>query len=115
MADLWGAKQIVGEWDDDKGLSACLVFNDKLQIGTGKMSFKRITLSNLLGQNPAYVRSSRLKGGRSKFFSQYTKRHQVSLIQKYARYTVKENLRYSVIRILCSLHIDKAIKNLLKK
>lgn len=115
LADLWGAKQIVGKWDDDKGLSACLVFNDKLQIGTGKINIKRITLPDLLRQNPAYIRSSRLKGGRSKFFSQYMKQHQVNLIQKYSKYTVKENLRYSMIRFLCNLHIDRAIKKLLKK
>lgn len=115
LADLWGAKQVVSEWADDKGLSACLVFDDKLQIEAGQINLKEIALDDVLGQNPAYVRSSRLKGGRSKFFAKYVKRHRVSLIQKYSKYTMMENFRYSMIHVLCYLGIDRVIKEILKR
>lgn len=113
LADLWGAKQIVGEWDDDKGLSACLVFDDKLEI-KGKY-FQSITLSDVLWQNPEYVRPSKIKGGRTAFFNNYRNAHQINLINKYSKYTIKEKVRYSTIKCLNKMHLVEIIKKILKR
>ena len=115
LADFWGARDYVGDFDDDQGLSAVLIYHDKLNIASLDMDFRPTTMNKILSQNPAIVKSSRMKGGRAKFFARYEKSHQVKLINKYTKYTLKENLRYSSIKILANLHLVGLLKSILRK
>lgn len=115
LADFWGARDFVGDFEDDRGLSAVLVYHGKLNIESMDMDFRPIAMGNILAQNPAVVKSSRMKGGRAKFFSKYQKLHQVELINRYSKYTWKENVRYSSIKLLATLHLVDFAKNILRK
>lgn len=115
MADFWGAKAFVGDFDDDKGMSALLVHQDKLCVEGLDMECRTIELANVLAQNPAVVKSSRMKGGRSQFFRKYMINHEIDLIRRYSRYTWKESLRYSCIAVLARLHLVEIIKKILRK
>lgn len=115
LADFWGANEYMGDLDDDKGVSALLVYNDKLSVESLAMELTPITMNNILTQNPAAVKSSKMKGGRTAFFKKYSKTHQLDLIKKYSKYTLKENIRYSTIKLLDSLHLVEIIKSILGK
>lgn len=82
LADFWGASTYVGDFDDDKGLSAVLVYKNKVNIESLDMAFKVVGLNDILSQNPAVIKSSRMKGGRDKFFQHYNRGHQVDLINR---------------------------------
>ena len=115
LADFWGASTYVGDFDDDKGLSAVLVYKNKVNIESLDMAFKVVGLNDILSQNPAVIKSSRMKGGRDKFFQHYNRGHQVDLINRYSKYTIKENIRYTTIKLLVGLHLDKFIKKVIGK
>lgn len=115
LADFWGASTYVGDFDDDKGLSAVLVYKNKVNIESLSMAFKIVGLNDVLSQNPAVIKSSRKKGGRNKFFQHYNRGHQVDLINRYSKYTMKENIRYTAIKLLVGLHLDKFIKKVIGK
>lgn len=115
LADFWGASTYVGDFDDDKGLSAVLVYTNKVNIESLGMAFKVVNLNDVLSQNPAVIKSSRKKGGRNKFFQHYNREHQVDLINRYSKYTIKENIRYTAIKLLVGLHLDKFIKKVIGK
>lgn len=115
LADFWGASTYVGDFDDDKGLSAVLVYKNKVNIESLDMGFKVVGLNDILSQNPAVIKSSRMKGGRDKFFQHYNRGHQVDLINRYSKYTIKENIRYTTIKLLVGLHLDKFIKKVIRK
>ncbi len=115
LADFWGASTYIGDFDDDKGLSAVLVYHDKLNIDSLDMEFQPISMGNILAQNPAVVKSSRMKGGRDEFFRKYEKTHQMELVHKYSKYTWKEIIRYSSIKLLVGLHLVDLIKCILRK
>ena len=85
LADFWGASTYVGDFDDDKGLSAVLVYKNKVNIESLDMAFKVVGLNDILSQNPAVIKSSRMKGGRDKFFQHYNRGHQVDLINRYSK------------------------------
>lgn len=113
LADFWGASTYVGDFDDDKGLSAVLVYKNKVNIESLDMAFKVVGLNDILSQNPAVIKSSRMKGGRDKFFQHYNRGHQVDLINRYSKYTIKENIRYTAIKLLVGLHLAKFIKKVI--
>lgn len=115
LADFWGASTYVGDFDDDKGLSAVLVYKNKVNIESLDMAFKVVGLNDILSQNPAVIKSSRIKGGRDKFFQHYNREHQVDLINRYSKYTIKENIRYTAIKLLVGLHLAKFIKKVIGK
>lgn len=115
LADFWGASTYVRDFDDDKGLSAVLVYKNKVNIESLDMAFKVVGLNDILSQNPAVIKSSRMKGGRDKFFQHYNRGHQVDLINRYSKYTIKENIRYTAIKLLVGLHLDKFIKKVIGK
>lgn len=115
LADFWGASTYVGDFDDDKGLSAVLVYTNKVNIESLSMAFKIVGLNDVLSQNPAVIKSSRKKGGRNKFFQHYNRGHQVDLINRYSKYTMKENIRYTAIKLLVGLHLAKFIKKVIGK
>lgn len=115
LADFWGASTYVGDFDDDKGLSAVLVYKNKVNIESLDMAFKVVGLNDILSQNPAVIKSSRMKGGRERFFQHYNREHQIDLINRYSKYTIKENIRYTAIKLLVSLHLAKFIKKIIRK
>lgn len=115
LADFWGASTYVGDFDDDKGLSAVLVYKNKVNIESLDMAFKVVGLNDILSQNPAVIKSSRMKGGRDRFFQHYNREHQIDLINRYSKYTIKENIRYTAIKLLVSLHLAKFIKKIIRK
>lgn len=115
LADFWGASTYVGDFDDDKGLSAVLVYKNKVNIESLDMAFKVVGLNDILSQNPAVIKSSRMKGGRDQFFQHYNREHQIDLINRYSKYTIKENIRYTAIKLLVSLHLAKFIKKIIRK
>lgn len=115
LADFWGASTYVGDFDDDKGLSAVLVYKNKVNIESFDMGFKVVGLNDILSQNPAVIKSSRMKGGRNQFFQHYNREHQIDLINRYSKYTIKENIRYTAITLLVSLHLAKFIKKIIRK
>lgn len=115
LADFWGASTYVGDFDDDKGLSAVLVYKNKVNIESFDMGFKVVGLNDILSQNPAVIKSSRMKGGRNQFFQHYNREHQIDLINRYSKYTIKENIRYTAIKLLVSLHLAKFIKKIIRK
>lgn len=115
LADFWGASTYVGDFDDDKGLSAVLVYKNKVNIESLDMAFKVVGLNDILSQNPAVIKSSRMKGGRDQFFQHYNREHQIDLINRYSKYTIKENIRYTAIKLLVSLHLAKYIKKIIRK
>lgn len=115
LADFWGASTYVGDFDDDKGLSAVLVYTNKVNIESLGMTFKVVDLNDVISQNPALIMSSRKKGGRNKFFQHYNREHQIDLINRYSKYTIKENIRYTAIKLLVSLHLAKFIKKIIRK
>jgi hypothetical protein len=53
--------------------------------------------------------------GRNKFFQHYNRGHQVDLINRYSKYTMKENIRYTAIKLLVGLHLAKFIKKVIGK
>lgn len=115
LADFWGASTYVGDFDDDKGLSAVLVYKNKVNIESLDMAFKVVGLNDILSQNPAVIKSSRMKGGRDQFFQHYNREHQIDLINRYSKYTIKENIRYTAIKLFVSLHLAKFIKKIIRK
>lgn len=115
LADFWGASTYVGDFDDDKGLSAVLVYKNKVNIESFDMGFKVVGLNDILSQNPAVIKSSRMKGGRNQFFQHYNREHQIDLINRYSKYTIKENIRYTAITLFVSLHLAKFIKKIIRK
>jgi NAD-dependent dihydropyrimidine dehydrogenase PreA subunit len=115
LADFWGASTYVEDFDDDKGLSAVLVYKNKVNIESLDMAFKVVGLNDILSQNPAVIKSSRMKGGRDRFFQHYNREHQIDLINRYSKYTIKENIRYTAIKLLVSLHLAKFIKKIIRK
>lgn len=115
LADFWGASTYVGDFDDDKGLSAVLVYKNKVNIESFDMGFKVVGLNDILSQNPAVIKSSRMKGGRNQFFQHYNRERQIDLINRYSKYTIKENIRYTAIKLLVSLHLAKFIKKIIRK
>ena len=114
LADFWGAKDFVPEFDDDKGLSALLVYTDKLRLSKEKIQLKEICLQDVLAQNPAVIKSSKCKDGRTNFFKKYAKAKDLeSFIMRYSKYSLKETIRYTTIKVLCELHLVELIKKIL--
>lgn len=114
LADFWGAKDFIPEFDDDKGLSALLVYTDRLRLSKEKIQLKKISLQDVLAQNPAVVKSSKCKDGRANFFEKYAKAKDLeSFIMRYSKYSLKETIRYTTIKVLCELHLVELIKKIL--
>lgn len=113
LADFWGASTFVQ--DDDKGISLLFVHNNKLNIDT--TSFTKVSMEAALGQNPAIMKSSKLKDGREAFFLKCSKNDldTETLIRKYAKYSMKENLRNNIIRFLIKSQLLSVVKFILRK
>lgn len=113
LADFWGASDFVQ--DDDKGISLLFIHNNKLNIETS--SFTEVDMEAALGQNPAIVKSSKIKDGREAFFINLSKKDSdiEALIRQYSKYSMKERLRNNTIRFLAKSQLLPIVKAILRK
>ena len=70
LADLWGAQQIIGTDDDDKGVSLVAVDNEAL-LPTDKLWLREIEYSEAVKYNSAIVKSVPLNKKRKEFFVKF--------------------------------------------
>ncbi len=116
LADFWGANIYVGDYDDDKGVSLLFIHNDKCDILYHCNDFKPIDMSAALAQNPAIIKSSKMKDGRRTFFNKLSKEYEMEqLIRRYARYSFREWTRNELIKLLVKTKLLSMINRLLRR
>lgn len=116
LADFWGANIYVGDYDDDKGISLLFIHNDKCDILNNCVDFRPVDMSAALAQNPAIIKSSKMKDGRSEFFNKLSKYDNTEhLIRRYSRYSIREYTRNELIKLLVRTNLLSIIKRLLHR
>ncbi len=89
LGDLWGAGEILPEWDDDKGVSLLLVHSGKGQAlfeqAKGHCRWQAVDGEAALAHNPMAVRSAIRPPQRDELFLALDRMPFDELVEKYAR------------------------------
>lgn len=75
LADAWGIKKYMPDWDDNKGTSLVILNNDKgknIFYNTTELQYKKIDISNIL--QPNLIRPTQKPKYRDKFWKDYNKK-----------------------------------------
>ena len=79
LADLWGAQQIIGTDDDDKGVSLVAVDNEAL-LPTDKLWLREIEYSEAVKYNSSIVKSVLWNKKREEFFVKFANGESIASI-----------------------------------
>lgn len=108
LGDFWGIENVLPEWDDDKGVSAIIVNNEKgkkmLEAISSKLKLRDVEINDIIKYNPMLVKASDLNKNREKFFADLDKKDFDELASKYLK-------KPSVLRKIAS----RIKRSLLKK
>lgn len=115
IADFWGIQKYYPQFNDDKGVSALFVHRDKDIFPYEKCDIIKSSMQEVLDQNPALIKSSSPKDNRASFFRRIDKKHITPLINTYSQYSIRENVRNQIIKLLVKTHTIHYIKAILKK
>lgn len=92
LADYWGIDRFHPEMDDNKGVSAVILYNKKISLYFKKLSlcFKETTLRNILATNTALVKSAKPHPRREEFFDTMQEKGFLNLKQYVGEPTLKK-------------------------
>ncbi len=92
LADYWSVDKFHKEIDDNKGVSAVILYNDKASLYFKKLSlcFKQTTLRNILETNTALVKSAKPHQKREEFFKTMQEKGLLNLKQYVGEPTLKK-------------------------
>lgn len=92
LADYWGIDRFHKEIDDNKGVSAVILYNKKISLYFKKLSlcFKSTTLRNILATNTALVKSAKPHPRREDFFDTMQEKGFLNLKQYVGEPTLKK-------------------------
>lgn len=92
LADYWGIDRFHKEIDDNKGVSAVILYNKKISLYFKKLSlcFKETTLRNILETNSALVKSANPHKNREVFFETMQEKGLLNLKQYVGEPTLKK-------------------------
>lgn len=89
LGDFWGIENIMPELDDDKGVSAIIVNNEKgkklLETVSARMNIKEVGLNNIIASNSMLEKSTQYNKSRENFFSDLDKMDFEKLAKKYLK------------------------------
>ena len=101
LADFWGIKNVLSEFDDDKGTSFVIVHSSKgkqiLEFLLNKMQIKEINLLDGIRYNQSIYKSVKRPLLRNRFYNDLNKYPFEKIIKKYAETKIIERL-YKVVR-----------------
>lgn len=95
IADAWGIKTVMPDFNDNKGVSMFLVQNEKglqmLQAIQNDCYVEELPLESMM--QPNLKHSSMPKGDRDKFWSEYANNGITGIIEKYGTYPLKKKIK----------------------
>lgn len=103
LADFWGLKKKLPEWDDNTGVSLVMIHTDK-----GKLLYKscedmvekkRISFSDAISRNPSMIKSVKTPVLRSQFISDMKKMRFDRVHNKYCGLSLASKLRRKIAEI----------------
>lgn len=112
LADCWGVERVLGEKDDDKGVSLTLTHTKKgenaLQSLFNSCQIRKVDLDKAIKENPSAIRSAIPHKDREEFFAKMDKSPVSKSAKKYAPYKI--GLKERLARLLKKIGIWKLIK-----
>lgn len=88
LADCWGAERILGETDEDKGISLVLVHTDKGEVAIKDVSqslqTREVNVQLAIKENPSAVKATKPHEKRGDFFAEIDKISFKKAVKKYA-------------------------------
>ncbi len=98
LADCWGAERVLGELDDDKGISLVLAHTSKgkqtLDLALKDCKRREVDINKAIKENPSMIRAIVPHKGRTQFFEELEGISFRKAMKKYAPYqrSMKERL-----------------------
>ena len=119
LGDFWGLQEVMPELDDDKGMTALLVNNER---GKELLDKTKVTLfpteyEKVLRSNPALEHSVALPKNR-KYFYAHAEPPFKDRVLKYARPSLRQRVRGRIVRVISKLlskQQKETVKRLLKR
>ena len=111
LADFWGVKDILPDFEDDKGTSLMIVNSEKggelFNAVKEKCKYKEVNLNGAVKYNSAFTNSVNQNKNREKFFEQFENDDFEKLVLKYAP---EDGFIKKIIR-----KMKRAVKKVIKK
>ena len=119
LGDFWGLQEVMQELDDDQGLTALLVNNERGKVWLDKTNVTLIPTEydKVLRSNPALEHSVALRKNRESFYAHSEMSFQDRVL-KYARPSLQERMKGRIRKSISSLlskQQKETVKRLLKK
>lgn len=115
LGDFWGCNIFYPDLDDDKGVSLVFTHNNKYPSYNLHIKQLETTLEKAINQNPAIVKSCKVRKNRQLFMDKLEKYELTYLIDKYSKWDIGEGLRLITINALVKLRLLSLIKTILRK
>ena len=107
LADFWGLKEVVPEFDDDKGTSLVLLHSEKGQdlfdAIRSRIRIKRVDFSESIRKNPSIIKSAKKPVLRKQFFIDLKKLDFGKIAKKYCDNGLLSRTRRKVAEIFAKL------------
>lgn len=119
LGDFWGLQEVMPELDDDKGMTALLVNNERGKEWLDKTDISLIPTEyeKVFRSNPALEHSVSLPRNRKNFYEFAELPFKVRIL-KYTRPSLRQRVRTRIVRVISKLlnkRQKEAIKRLLKR
>ena len=104
LADFWGMKNILPDWDDDKGTSLVIIHSDKghklFQKITDSITFTEVEPNAAISYNSAMIKSVKLPKKRKAFFNKISSDNFIKVQKKYCKITLLDKAKMIIAKFV---------------